>query len=213
MEGLMLRPDDWRMKLCERTIAREISIIRTHDTPVVFSQAWANYPDTKFQGSPVSDDKKSSYSRVQHALEDTIADFSKSNVNRKFLIIGAQIIMDQCTFDKARMLPAPLPRAPYLSCPSKPREEAVSEGTNINEMLGAVQKKFPDRVKLLLPVDFLCDADCPAVKDDLWLYTDSGHFTVAGSLYIAERAHAVLADLLTPQPDQRSSAEEAPGRK
>jgi lysophospholipase L1-like esterase len=82
------------------------------------------------------------------------------------------------------------------ACPAKPREQATTEGEQINAMLRAVQKKFPDQVELWLPVDTFCDAECPSTHNGTLLYLDGGHFNVAGSRYAVERAHDLLVNFL-----------------
>jgi hypothetical protein len=45
---------------------------------------------------------------------------------------------------------------------------------------------------MLRPVDFICDAECPVIKDGIWLYSDYRHFSVAGSRCIVTRAEIPL---------------------
>jgi hypothetical protein len=67
-------------------------------------------------------------------------------------------------------------------------------------MLFRIQARWPGKIELLRPVDFLCDAECPIVKDGIWLYSDYSHFTVAGSRYIVTRAQVPLTNFLESKP-------------
>ena len=55
-------------------------------------------------------------------------------------------------------------------------------------MLSRIKAEWPDRIDLLQPVDYFCDAECPVVSDGIWLYIDRTHFSVAGSDYMVKRA-------------------------
>jgi SGNH domain (fused to AT3 domains) len=68
-------------------------------------------------------------------------------------------------------------------------------------MLAAIQAKWPDRIELLRPVDYLCGEECPTVKEGLWLYRDGSHFTVAGSNYMVARAAVPIVEFLRAQTD------------
>ena len=94
----------------------------------------------------------------------------------------------------------PLPHAPVKPCPASSREAAEQASAAINRVLENVQAKWPEQVSLLRPVDYFCDADCPVVKDGIWLYCDSAHFSVAGSQYMVERSKAVFREFLAGPP-------------
>jgi hypothetical protein len=55
-----------------------------------------------------------------------------------------------------------------------------------------ISAEWPDRIELLRPVDYFCDAECPVVADGIWLYFDRTHFTAAGSDYMVKRAEVPL---------------------
>jgi SGNH domain (fused to AT3 domains) len=50
---------------------------------------------------------------------------------------------------------------------------------------------------LIRPIDYFCDADCPVVKDGLWLYSNSIHLSLAGADYMMSRSERVFRDFLT----------------
>jgi peptidoglycan/LPS O-acetylase OafA/YrhL len=189
-------PNSWDPKKCEDNSVRELARVKRSATHVMISHNWFSYRNDRFASDPSVQipDKSNPYSLVQHYLERTIDALGKPG--RKFLIVGAQVTADQCKFDPALLLPSPLPHALPPACPAKPREQAKTEGEQINEMLRAVQKKFPDQVELWLPVDTFCDAECPSTHNGTLLYLDGGHFNVAGSRYAVERAHDLLVNFL-----------------
>jgi hypothetical protein len=49
----------------------------------------------------------------------------------------------------------------------------------------------------LRPEDYFCDTRCPVDKDGIWLYFDSSHFTVAGSIYMVSRAAPLFRKFLS----------------
>ena len=63
-------------------------------------------------------------------------------------------------------------------------------------MLASVQAKWPDQVELLRPIDYFCDAECPVVKDGVWLYSNRIHLTLAGSTYMITRSADVFRKFL-----------------
>jgi hypothetical protein len=63
-------------------------------------------------------------------------------------------------------------------------------------MLARIQAKWPDRIGLLRPIDYLCNMECLTVKDGIWLYRDSNHFTVAGSNYMVQLAEKPIVEFL-----------------
>jgi len=195
IDGIVLTHKNWKWKRCRDTARNVLAKLQRTSTAVIISQAWSTYRNEHLEpgDDPVPADG-GPYSLVQRGLERTI---QRLGDNRAILLVGAQVAMTQCTFNVARMLPAPLPHASPV-CKPKPRADAVREGAEINAMLRSVQQKWPDRVRLLFPADVYCkDDQCPAVRDDgIWLYHDPAHFTVAGSLYMGGRARAVFADFL-----------------
>jgi peptidoglycan/LPS O-acetylase OafA/YrhL len=181
---------------CERWHDQTLAELQNSNLPVILAQRWENYTDgisyllaTPAAGSPLE--------RLQTALETTLARLTISG--RRILIIGDQVRAG-CAIDVPRVLSGPLPHAPVKPCPASSREAAEQASAAINRVLETVQAKWPDQVSLLRPVDYFCDADCPVVKDGIWLYYDATHFSVAGSLYMVERSKAVFEEFLAGQP-------------
>jgi peptidoglycan/LPS O-acetylase OafA/YrhL len=186
---------------CERWHDQTLADLQHSDLPVVLAQRWENYTDgvsyllqTPEVASPLK--------RLQTALETTLARLTMSG--RRILIIGDQVRAG-CAIDVPRVLSGPLPHAPVKPCPPTSREAAEQSSAAINRMLETVAAEWPEQVSLLRPVDYFCDADCPVVKDGIWLYYDSAHFSIAGSNYMVERSKAVFREFLAgqPQPSQR----------
>lgn len=182
--GLGLPKNNWNPRLCAKTMAEELARVKTSATHLVIAQYWSAYRDEYYGDN--KDDSTAHYTRLERALEETIAELGKSG--RKILIMGAMVDAQQCRFDPARLLPGPLPHANPPDCAPKPKSVAVSETEEINAMLSAVQKKRPRQVSLLLPADIFCDDQCPVVKDGLWLYANPNHLNVEGARYFAKRA-------------------------
>jgi hypothetical protein len=67
----------------------------------------------------------------------------------------------------------------------------------MDQILSRIQAKWPDKVELLRPEDYFCDTRCPVDKDGIWLYFDSSHFTVAGSIYMVSRAAPLFRKFLS----------------
>ena len=183
---------------CEKWHQQTLADLQNSDLPVILAQRWENYTDgisylleTPAAGSPLD--------RLQTALETTLARLAKGG--RRILIIGDQVRAG-CAIDVPRVLSGPLPHAPVKPCPALSREAAEQASAAINRVLETVQAEWPEQVSLLRPVDYFCDADCPVVKDGIWLYNDSAHFSVAGSQYMVERSQAVFREFLAgaPQP-------------
>lgn len=181
---------------CQETLANEMLRVRSTSSFVIIGQDWLKYRN----GSPSVTDtpplevNETRFSVVGDRLERTIEYLADND--RKFLIIGAQIRMPQCVFDDARMRSGPFRRSTGLVCESRLREDVGNEGYEINAMLSKVQKKWPDRVQLLIPVDVFCDAECPAAHDGVSLFFDSNHFNAAGSIYVVTRANKLLMKFL-----------------
>lgn len=204
LEGVLLKGE--RSEICRAVRDRELSRIARTDTSVIIVQRWVYYSDDAltFDGQSAPDSSgATTYSFMRKGLERTIQDLGKDG--RRFLIIGAQVTpRKECAFKISQRLPAMLRPAQPFNCSAKPREQAENEGAAVNAMLRDVQAKWPDQIRLLIPVDYFCDAECPFVRDGVMLYVDDNHFTVAGARYMGERAHQLLADFLdwTPRAKQ-----------
>ena len=192
LAGLPVPPKSWHPEKCRTNSARELARLGQSTSQVIISHNWHSYSDTVF--GPDGPRTGEAYTLIEAALEKTIETLSKPG--RSFLVIGAQVMANQCTFSNERLAPAPLPHAPPPPCPPKPREQALHDGATINAALARVVAKFPDRAQLLIPADIFCDETCATVKNGTWLYLDVGHFNVVGSRYAITRAQPMLVDLL-----------------
>lgn len=194
LDGVVLDRKHWKWQRCREAAQLTLAKLRQTSTRVIISQAWYIYRNQELEaGHDPVPEEGGSYSLVQRGLERTIQQLGD---DRLILIVGAQVVMTQCTFNVARMLPSPLPHAP-ATCEPRSRAEAAREGTEINAMLRNVQRKWPDRIRLLFPSEVYCENDqCPVVKNGVWLYRDTAHYTVAGSLHMSERARSIFADFL-----------------
>jgi peptidoglycan/LPS O-acetylase OafA/YrhL len=176
---------------------RTMKHLEQTDLPIVYAQRWEIYTDatTEFasssaEGPPPSQEP---FAKLQSAIESTIEKIGQHG--RRILIIGDQV-KASCSINRARLLQGPLPHTPEPPCPSTKRESAEQSTAPINRMLARIQAKWPDQVKLLRPVDYFCDSECPVVSDGIWLYFDRTHFSVAGSRYMVTRAAELFRRLL-----------------
>lgn len=199
LAGMPVPPKARNPERCRRLAETDIARLSTTSTPVMISHRWPFYRNDALADDPAFKIPATGgpYSYVQARLEETIHQLQKPG--RKFLIVGAQVMADQCEFDFIRILPGPLPHAPGLPCPPKPRAKAVAEGAEVNAMLQDVVKKFPGQAMLWLPVETFCGSEeCPTTQNGTLLYYDSGHYNVAGSRYAVERARDLLVSFLKP---------------
>lgn len=180
--------------------ARDKSLQRIAETnlPIIFVQKWTYYDDAtvdyEFADRVASvSNEKGSYAKLQQALERTIGEFVAGG--RPILLIGPQVEAN-CFVNRPRLLQGPLPHAPLKPCPPTSRQSVEQAGAATNRMLSSLQAKWPDKVKLLRPADYICGETCPIVSDGVWLYFDNNHFTVAGSYYLGSHAEAPLFSFL-----------------
>jgi hypothetical protein len=187
-------PDD----RCRTGRDRVLAAVKRNADPVIISEAWMGYLD----GS-IGDDKgraidvKSETKRLdvlRWALERTIDEIARPN--RRILIIGTQVLAS-CEFTLARLGAGPLPHQDDMPCPPRSLADARHAAAGVNDMLAAVQAKYPGTVTLVFPEDYMCEQACASFRDGIWLYQDGGHLTVAGSLYFGERAKARIAGFLS----------------
>jgi SGNH domain (fused to AT3 domains) len=188
----------------ECILARDRSLERISQTtlPIIFVQKWDFYDDATIdydlEDSMSSRTDGRSYAKLEKALDQTIGQLAMGG--HRILIIGSQV-ESGCTINLPRLLEGPLPHAPPTPCADRERKEVEKSGNRFNEMLAAIQAKWPDRIELLRPVDYLCGEECPTVKEGLWLYRDGSHFTVAGSNYMVARAAVPIVEFLRAQTD------------
>jgi peptidoglycan/LPS O-acetylase OafA/YrhL len=183
-----------RREVCRTTRDQTLQRLEQTNLPIIYAQAWDTYADTaadfEFESPPSSEEP---FSKLQQTLEITIEKMIAHG--RHILIIGGQV-RASCPINRSRLLQGPLSHAPEPPCPPMTREAAEQATAPINRMLSRVQAKWPDKVELLRPADYFCDAQCPVVEDGIWLYFDRTHFSVAGSRYMVTRASDVLRKFL-----------------
>jgi peptidoglycan/LPS O-acetylase OafA/YrhL len=159
------------------------------DLPVIYAQRWEYYTaaTSEFLSGPVENPPSSEapFAELEGAIERTIEQITANG--RHVLIIGDQVKAG-CPINRERLLQGPLPHSPEPPCPPTKRQAAEQSTAVINGMLARIQAKWPNKVELLRPVDYFCDAECPVVREGIWLYFDPTHFSVAGSRYMGGRA-------------------------
>jgi hypothetical protein len=189
--GVQLKSLRWRG--CIR--ARDDVLRRLSETnlPIILTQRWEYYDDATidYDLAPVTG-KEKSYTKLRAALEATLKTLTVGG--RRVLVVGAQVEAG-CEINHPRLLQGPLPHRPLPPCSTR-RQDVVRDNAPIDLMLAEIVAKLPDRVRLFRPIDYFCDAECPVVKDGVWLYINSTHFSVAGSDYFVGRSEEVFRDFL-----------------
>ncbi|MBI3699916.1 MAG: acyltransferase [Afipia sp.] len=168
-------------------------------TPILFSLAWPGYAATIVPENSDTNAPPGGMQLLQRATEETIGHFVATG--HRVMLVGEQVT-NACKIDRLKLLPGPLPHAPQAKCPELTKETALKQTEAINGMLRAIQAKWPDKITLLLPADYLCDTTCVLTEHGLWLYQDEGHLTVAGSRFVGKRADSVLRNFLSGTPRQ-----------
>jgi hypothetical protein len=195
--GVRLKKTFGDYAFCVKSQDHALERIGKTNLPIILVQRWQFYDDATidfaFDGENDSHSGKYSYTKLEHALERTIGQITRGG--RQILIIGSQVDAT-CFINLPRLLEGPLPHAALPPCPPTSREAVEKFGAAINQMLARVQAKWPDRIRLLRPIDYLCDMECPTVKGGIWLYRDSNHFTVAGSNYMVQLAEKPIVEFL-----------------
>ncbi len=187
-----------RLAECRNTRDKVLGRLKTTTVPVIIGHAWNSYSDEvtiSEDGAAKPSIGENQLAQLKDGIEKTIEDIGQNG--RRIMLVGAQVI-NQCKIDRARLLPGPLWHAPPPPCPATLREDAEKHGMEINNMLQEIQRKRPDQITLLRPIDYLCDETCTITSDGNWLYQDEGHFTAAGSRFIGIRARDVLERFLRP---------------
>jgi peptidoglycan/LPS O-acetylase OafA/YrhL len=169
------------------------------DLPVIYTQKWAYYDDAtidyEYESGQKLPPRKGSFAKLELALERTFEKIISRG--HRILLIGDQVYAG-CVINRKRLLQGPLPHAPQPPCRPRSRDEVEKSNASMDQMLSRIQAKWPDKVELLRPEDYFCDTRCPVDKDGIWLYFDSSHFTVAGSIYMVSRAAPVFRKFLSP---------------
>jgi peptidoglycan/LPS O-acetylase OafA/YrhL len=189
--------DSAQVALCDRIRQIEIDRIRSGRSLVVMGQSWSDYFLAAENGDRVKSGSTEAIEMLRSAVERTIEDLG--GPSRRFLIIGAQV-RAPCVIDRVRLAPSPLGLAPNAACSGLTAAAAKAETGPVNDMLRSVQARHRDNVLLLIPEDYLCDAVCHVMDDNLWLYQDQEHLTVAGSEFVGARARGLLQQALDGRP-------------
>jgi hypothetical protein len=161
-------------------------LIESNPGIVVISQSWLTYgagtvglKDGTVLGEMPPAEMAAAF---KSAIEATLKKFG----DRKFLIIGAQPF-NACGLEPFQLQSGPLWR-PVALCPPIPASAMHAATDVFNEAFREIARRYPDRVSVLIPTDYLCDDNCPLRSSGAWLYRDKGHFTVAGAEFLAHRA-------------------------
>jgi peptidoglycan/LPS O-acetylase OafA/YrhL len=182
-----------RREFCRAARDHALEQIGRNTLPVVYTQLWRLYDDAAIDvdtsEAAALPPLAGSYKKLQLALRPTIEKLVAEG--HRVLLVGAQVDPG-CPIDQPRLLPGPLPHAPQAPCPVISRSTADQSVTPIDQVLAGVRDSWPDRVALLRPVDYFCDAACPVTRDGLWLYTSRIHLSLAGSDYMVSRSRDAL---------------------
>lgn len=186
-----------RQQECREARDQTLERVRQTNLPIILVEKWSLYNDAAINYDLESSESPASggdsFTKLQLGLERTIGKFVADG--RHILIIGEQLD-PSCPINRPHLLQGPLPHAPQPPCPPKTREEAERSTAGVDQVLASVQAKWPDQVELLRPIDYFCDAECPVVKDGVWLYSNRIHLTLAGSTYMITRSADVFRKFL-----------------
>jgi peptidoglycan/LPS O-acetylase OafA/YrhL len=188
--------DSRRRQACIELRDRALARVEQTNLPIIFVLSWSRYDDAMIEfDSPTAPNShsKGSYLKLEEALKRTMGRFAAAH--KQVLLLGAQVNAN-CPFDRARLLPGPLPHVPLPPCPAGARAVAETSGAPFNAMLTRIQAQSPETVKLLRPVDYFCNVECATMDGGLWLYFDETHFTVSGSRYMVRRIERPLTEFL-----------------
>ncbi len=195
-----------RREFCRTARDRALAQISQNTLPIVFTQLWRLYDDASIDlDTPEAGalpPVKGAYNKLRLALRPTIETLLAQG--HRILLVGAQVDPG-CPIDQPRLLPGPLPHAPQAPCPAISRSAAERSVAPIDQILAGVRDNWPDRVTLLRPVDYFCDAECPVTRDGLWLYTSRIHLSLAGSDYMVSRSKDAFLIFLRESRAQRQA--------
>jgi peptidoglycan/LPS O-acetylase OafA/YrhL len=173
-----------------------LAVLGNSSLPVIFTQLWKSYDDASIdydRGVTPSEFDAGSYRKLQAALELTVQELVARG--HRVLLVGTQIDPG-CPVNLPRLQQGPLPHAP-LPCPPASLAKAREMVAPTDQILADIQAQWPAAVALIRPIDYFCEADCPVVKDGLWLYSQSIHLSVAGADHMTGRSAPVFRDFLT----------------
>jgi hypothetical protein len=173
-----------------------LAVLENSSLPVIFTQLWKSYDDASIdydRGVAPSEFDAGSYRKLRAALELTVQELVARG--HRVLLVGTQIDPG-CPVNLPRLQQGPLPHAP-LPCPPASLAKARQMVAPTDQILAEIQAQWPAAVALIRPIDYFCEADCPVVKDGLWLYSLSIHLSVAGADHMIGRSAPVFRDFLT----------------
>jgi peptidoglycan/LPS O-acetylase OafA/YrhL len=186
----------FRRQECNQTRNEVLRRLSETDLPIILALRWDLYDDEaiedKFDPAATPTSGKKTYAKLQTALERTLETLTANG--RHLLLVGAQVEAG-CEIDRPRLLQGPLRHRPVPPCPTM-RDVDARANASVDSMLAGIASKWGDQVRLFRPIDYFCDTMCPVVKDGIWLYFDSSHFSVAGSTYFVDRSQEVFREFL-----------------
>ncbi|MGO4511509.1 acyltransferase [Bradyrhizobium sp. MOS001] len=188
---------------CLRGRDEQIAQLETQTRPLIFIQRWETYDDAgiDYDQPGMWPNDAGSFAKLEAALSETLRVLTPV---RRVMIVGAQVPAG-CEINRPRLLQGPLPHVPPPPCSPMSKVNAVAAGAAINAMLARVQSKYPGRVDLLKPVDYLCYQTCPTYHAGHWLYWDATHFTLAGSTFMTDRAASTFRTFILGRSNAMSS--------
>jgi len=177
-----------------------LGVLEHSSLPVIFTQFWQMYDDASIdydQGVTPSEFDAGSYRKLRVALGVTVRELVARG--HRVLLVGTQIDPG-CPVNPPRLQQGPLPHA-RLPCPAaslaKARQMVAPTDQILADIQAEIQATWPSAVALIRPIDYFCDADCPVVKDGLWLYSHPAHLSVAGADHMIGRSAPVFRDFLS----------------
>ncbi|MGA7805379.1 SGNH hydrolase domain-containing protein, partial [Bradyrhizobium sp.] len=185
---------------CRLARDKALAQLETTTLPIVYTQLWRLYDDSEidyeFEGADQAENSPGSFVKLGSALEVTIGKLVARG--HRVLLIGAQVDPG-CSINLPRIEQGPLPRALQRPCAPVTRDMAERSTAPIDQVLSRIQAKWPDRVRLLRPIDYFCDLECPIEQDGILLYSSRIHLSLAGSDYMVSRSERAFREFLMPR--------------
>lgn len=195
LEGAVLRRHV-RRGACIEARDRALAELAESDLPIIYTQLWHSYDDWRLDSDQEPGrfpPTKGTFNGLQRALERTIG--TLVGHGHHILLVGAQIQPD-CVINLPRLMPGPLRHAPPPPCPALSREEAGRMTAPVDEMLANLAAKWPDKVRVLRPMDYFCDSECPIVHNGIWLFNEPVHLSIAGVDRLMSRSEGAFRKFL-----------------
>jgi peptidoglycan/LPS O-acetylase OafA/YrhL len=168
--------------------------IRNSDAPVLVAQAWSSYRGVFHDdnGKPLAaESDQGRRDMIAGALSNTLA--TLGHPDRRILVSGGEVLTN-CQKYGTEVSRFPLTQE---ECAAPVLTGVRKQTAGWNETLLKVTLPQPGQVQILRPEDYLCAQVCDVVNGGIWLYRDSGHWTVAGAELLSRRAYAPLMMFLT----------------